>query len=72
MYTTVEGLLTAIRDRLLESDPFAARNSGDGATDAHKKTELETFGDRLDLCISGAQAFTLRIEDPMANSWIYR
>jgi len=72
LYTTVEGLLTLIRDKLLESDPYAAEatDSG-GAALSDRRAAMGVFLDKLEGCIRGAAAFTLQIRDPMANSWVY-
>lgn len=72
MYTTVEGLLTLIRDKLAESDPVAmeATDSG-GAVVTERREAMAAFMKRLDACVTGSTAFTLVIKDPMANSWVY-
>ncbi|RYG49457.1 ZPR1 zinc finger domain-containing protein [archaeon] len=69
MYTTVEGLLTAIRDKLVETDPFHAER-GDSAGGEQYRA-FEQFLENLERVRSGSMAFTLRLRDPMANSWIY-
>lgn len=58
-----------IRERFVESNPFAhaAVDSADrDRTDAFKR-----FVDDLGSVIKGERPFTLLIQDPMANSWIY-
>jgi zinc finger protein len=68
----VEGLLTLIRDKLLESDPYAAEatDSG-GAALSDRRAAMGVFLDKLEGCIRGVAPFTLQIRDPMANSWVY-
>lgn len=72
LYTTVEGLLTLIRDKLAESDPVAmeATDSG-GAVVCERREAMAAFMARLDACVAGTAPFTLVIKDPMANSWVY-
>ena len=65
MYTTVEGLLTTVRDKLLEVDP-----TGDSA-DAGKRASMAAFFAGLEACIRGEREFTLRLVDPMANTWMH-
>lgn len=67
MYTTVEGLISAIKEKLLETDPFSA---GDSAGDNHNKRMKEVV-DGLDECMKGVRPFTLRMRDPMANTWMF-
>jgi ZPR1 zinc finger protein len=69
MYTTVEGLLSAIRDKLAESDPFSM--AGGDSADRSRSVRMHEVMDGLEACVSGARAFTLRMRDPMANTWIY-
>lgn len=72
MYTTVEGLLTATRDKLADSDAISNEaTDGAGAGSSGKKGRLQEFLDKLDQVISGTVPFTLRLTDPMANTWIY-
>jgi zinc finger protein len=69
MYTTVEGLLTALRDRLEEGNPLAAQASD--SADAGVQGRFRQFVADLNECIAGRRAFTLRLIDPMANTWVY-
>ena len=69
MYTTVEGLLTAARDTLLESNPFSGE--GGDSTDVARATVFRAFLERFNACIEGRIAFTLLMSDPMSNTWIY-
>ena len=69
MYTTVEGMLTTIRDKLENSD-FAAFASGDSATpETHNK--FDQFIEGFDRIIAGEEAFTFILDDPLANSFLY-
>ena len=68
MYTTVEGLLAAARDKLVESDPFM---SGGDSSDEARATVFAEFISRFDAVISGTVPFTMRLSDPMANTWVY-
>ena len=65
----VEGLLNLIKDRLLETNPFAVA-AGDGA-DPARSILFREFMDKMDDMIAGRAPFTLHIEDPMANSFVY-
>jgi zinc finger protein len=69
LYTTVEGLLVAVKDKLVAGNPFAAA-SVDSA-DTARREAFFGFISKLDAVMSGEMAFTLKLEDPMANSWIY-
>ena len=69
MYTTVEGLLTALLDKLLEGNPFMS-HSADSAEDS-RRSAFDLFTERLTAVRDGAVPFTLRLRDPLANSWIY-
>ena len=72
MYTTVEGLLTAARDKLTESDPFSSASAAGGdSADADRSVIFAAFIEKFTACIEGRMAFTLRMRDPMANTWIY-
>lgn len=70
MYTTVEGLLTAMRDKLVESNPFTTEEATDSAS-SERKAAFLAFKARFDAVVDGAAPFTLRLRDPMANTWIY-
>lgn len=72
MYTTVEGLMSAIRDKLVEGDPYEDENAAAGDSDhSGHKARMKAFLAAMDACIAGTRAFTLQVRDPMANSWIY-
>jgi ZPR1 zinc finger protein len=81
MYTTVEGLLAAIRGKLLETDAFMSEST-DGAKagvagmgGASHSTAHGAAGDefvaKLEQVAAGSVPFTLILQDPMANTWVY-
>ncbi len=67
LYTTVEGLLNQIHDRLKGSNPFAY---GDAA-EPGQKSNFARFLDKITTMRTGLEPFTLVIQDPMDNSFIY-
>ena len=69
MYTTVEGLLNTVKDRLGEIDPLGMH--GGDSVDKERRSAMASFLAKLDQCIAGEIAFTLRLTDPMANTWIH-
>jgi zinc finger protein len=64
-FTTVEGLLSVIRDDLKEN-PFT---KGDSSTPASRQ-RMNHIISQLDEMIAGKQTFTLVLDDPVANSYI--
>jgi zinc finger protein len=62
-FTTVEGLLEAIRDQL-EENPFL---SGDSAA---RKEHFQAFLARIDALRNGQEKFTLILDDPVSNAYI--
>eukprot|EP00455_Lapot_gusevi_P015858 TRINITY_DN1808_c0_g5_i1.p1 TRINITY_DN1808_c0_g5~~TRINITY_DN1808_c0_g5_i1.p1 ORF type:complete len:574 (-),score=198.33 TRINITY_DN1808_c0_g5_i1:61-1782(-) len=65
-YTTVEGLLRNIKEKLLESNAFAL---GDSSTPEEKERFAE-FVNKLDSIVEGRIEFTLIIDDPLGNAFI--
>ncbi|GMF11274.1 unnamed protein product [Phytophthora lilii] len=65
LYTTVEGLLDKIRQNIEEGNPFAVGDSDGG------RSLLNAWLARLDALKHGAEPFTLILEDPLSNSFIY-
>ncbi|KAL4161865.1 hypothetical protein PRNP1_002416 [Phytophthora ramorum] len=65
LYTTVEGLLDKVRQNIEEGNPFAVGDSDGG------RSLLNAWLARLDALKRGAEPFTLILEDPLANSFIY-
>lgn len=69
-FTTVEGLLTEVRDQL-HGQIFDVGDSGAG--DSLSSSDKETwarFFDRLDSAIKGEFKFIITLEDPLANSYV--
>ena len=64
MYTTVEGLLDKIITNMEESNPFG---KGDSAQD---NKYMELMGKLKDMK-SGKTTFTLELDDPLSNCFIY-
>lgn len=64
IYTTVEGLISKIHDVLEEVNPFAA---GDSSLD----DKFQQFLSELDTLKEGATEFTLVLDDPLSNCYIY-
>ncbi|KAF3043181.1 nucleolar zinc-finger protein [Didymella heteroderae] len=67
-FTTVEGLLTQVRDDL-RSSIFDVGDGGD-SMDMASKTKWNTFFDQLGSAIDGKEKFTVILEDPLASSYI--
>ncbi|KAG6976075.1 hypothetical protein JG688_00001726 [Phytophthora aleatoria] len=65
LYTTVEGLLDKVRQNIEEGNPFAVGDSDGG------RSLLKAWLARLDGLKCGTEPFTLVLEDPLANSFIY-
>jgi zinc finger protein len=69
-FTTVEGLLTEVRDQL-HGQIFDVGDTGAG--DSLSSSDKETwtrFFDRLDSAIKGELKFVITLEDPLANSYV--
>ena len=74
-FTTVEGLLTQVRDdlhnQIFEADADAgatARRNDSLAAD--EKSRWEEFFDNLNAAIKGEKEFTIVLEDPLASSYV--
>lgn len=65
----MEGLLNQIRDKLIESNPFAVA-AADSA-DPERREAFRLFISRLEAAIGGTMPFTMTITDPMANSFVF-
>lgn len=71
-FTTVEGLLTQIRDDL-KSTVFDVGEDDEGAGDSmpeNKRQAWETFFGKIDRAIKGDLQYTILLEDPLANSYV--
>lgn len=71
-FTTVEGLLTQVRDDLRKSQSWVGDSEAEGADDVdpEDKAHWERLFDRLDKAIKGDMEFTLILEDPLAHSYV--
>ncbi|RKF74097.1 Zinc finger protein zpr1 [Golovinomyces cichoracearum] len=77
-FTTVEGLLTQIRDDLHQNvfDVEAFENSADGcdiggdSIDPQVKSTWKFFFDQIDKAIKGQFQFTIILTDPLASSYV--
>ncbi|KAL4780992.1 ZPR1 zinc-finger domain-containing protein [Aspergillus varians] len=71
-FTTVEGLLTEIRDQLKGQiyDIDDSTQSGGDSMATSDKDKWARFFSRLDSAISGDMKFVITLEDPMANSYV--
>ncbi|KAJ5712567.1 nucleolar zinc-finger protein [Penicillium malachiteum] len=69
-FTTVEGLLTEIKDQLYGHIFDAGGSTGGDSMANSDKSKWEKFFDNLDAAIAGEKKFTITLEDPMANSYV--
>lgn len=67
-FTTVEGILTQVRDDL-HSSIFDVGEGGD-SMDTSTKTKWDSFFSRLTEAIEGQVKFTIILEDPLASSYV--
>ncbi|KNG51342.1 zinc finger protein zpr1 [Stemphylium lycopersici] len=67
-FTTIEGLLTQVRDDL-RSSIFDVGDGGD-SMDAETKQKWNTFFHNLSAAINGEDKFTIVLEDPLASSYV--
>ncbi|KAJ1964162.1 nucleolar zinc-finger protein, partial [Dispira parvispora] len=63
-FTTVEGILSQVRDELYSKAPFMY---GDSSSD-NRRARLEAFLAKMDDVIQGRTPCTLVLDDPLANS----
>jgi len=64
VYTTVEGLLQKVIDQMNEVNPF-------GQGDSKTNDKFLTFIKTLDELKEGTKPFTLILDDPISNCFIY-
>lgn len=64
-FTTIEGLLTAIKDQLVDSTGMFM-DSNDEAT----KHRMDNFFGQLDAAIAGNKPLTIVLDDPTGNSYV--
>ncbi|OCK79870.1 zf-ZPR1-domain-containing protein [Lepidopterella palustris CBS 459.81] len=69
-FTTVEGILTQVRDDLHSSIFDTNDNSGGDSLDPAAKRKWEAFFDQLSAAIKGEITFTIVLEDPLASSYV--
>ena len=71
-FTTVEGLLTQIRDDLHGSifDVDDAVGAGGDSMAAESKSAWDSFFAKIDSAIRGDMKYTILMEDPLANSYV--
>lgn len=71
-FTTVEGLLTQVRDDLRNSQSWVGEPEAEGANglDPEDKAHWDRLFHRLDQAIKGDMEFTLILEDPLAHSYV--
>lgn len=67
-FTTIEGLLTQVRDDL-KSSIFDSTEGGD-SMDTTSKSKWTSFFSQLDTAINGAVKFTVILTDPLASSYV--
>ncbi|KAH8907184.1 zf-ZPR1-domain-containing protein [Coniochaeta sp. PMI_546] len=67
-FTTVEGLLTQVRDDL-KSQIFETGTGHDGLSE-EEKTRWATFFEELDKAVAGEREFTIVLADPLAASYV--
>jgi zinc finger protein len=67
-FTTIEGLLTQVRDDL-RSSIFDVGDGGD-SMDTTSKDKWNTFFGQLTSAINGEVKFTIILEDPLASSYV--
>lgn len=63
-FTTLEGLLVYVKERLGETNPFAFGDS------AGKATKLKELVDKIDSVINNKRFVTVILDDPIGNSYI--
>ncbi|KAJ9192109.1 hypothetical protein DTO166G4_7960 [Paecilomyces variotii] len=68
-FTTIEGLLTEVRDQLHGQIFDLGTGGGDSMASSDKET-WERFFNKLDSAIKGQMKFTIILEDPLANSYV--
>ncbi|KAL8782669.1 MAG: hypothetical protein Q9213_005208, partial [Squamulea squamosa] len=71
-FTTVEGLLTQIRDdtRGTVFDTDDPEGSGGDSMPAPKREAWNRFFDKIDQAIKGELKYTILLEDPLGNSYV--
>ncbi|KAI1337592.1 ZPR1 zinc-finger domain-containing protein [Xylariaceae sp. FL0016] len=70
-FTTVEGLLTQVRDDL-KSQIFETGSGGGDSLSGNERTRWTEFFDGLDAAIKGEKKFTIILADPLASSYVQK
>ncbi|XP_068097024.1 zinc finger protein ZPR1 [Hyperolius riggenbachi] len=65
-FTTLEGLLTDIKDLVVEKNPFTLGDSSVSET----KEKLKEFGKKIDQILEGKMKVHLILDDPAGNSYL--
>eukprot|EP00033_Pygsuia_biforma_P000707 GCRY01000828.1.p1 GENE.GCRY01000828.1~~GCRY01000828.1.p1 ORF type:complete len:438 (-),score=84.98 GCRY01000828.1:36-1349(-) len=66
-FSTIEGLLSNIKDQLVEANPFGA---GDSSAANAEQTSFRKLITNIDSIIQGEKLVTIILDDPLANSYI--
>lgn len=73
-FTTIEGLLTQVRDdlrnQIFEADAGGNSAQGNDSLSSEEKTRWTAFFDGLNTAIRGEREFTIVLADPMASSYV--
>lgn len=64
-FTTIEGLLTAIRDQLADQGQAFVDSQA-----ADTKNRMDTFLEKLNTVIEGKERVTVILDDPAGNSYV--
>ncbi|XP_061833608.1 zinc finger protein ZPR1 [Nerophis lumbriciformis] len=65
-FTTLEGLLTDIRDLIVSKNPFVCGDSGE----SDRMQKLKEFGEKIDKIIAGEMKVHIILDDPAGNSYL--
>lgn len=65
-FTTLEGLLTDIKDLIVSKNPFLCGDS----SSSDRTEKLKQFGQKIDKIIAGELAVHVVLDDPAGNSYI--
>uniref|UniRef100_A0A3Q2Y284 Zinc finger protein ZPR1 n=1 Tax=Hippocampus comes TaxID=109280 RepID=A0A3Q2Y284_HIPCM len=65
-FTTVEGLLTDVKDLVVAKNPFVCGDSGDTT----RVQKLKEFSEKIDSIIAGQMKAHLVLDDPAGNSYL--
>jgi zinc finger protein len=68
-FTTVEGILTQVRDDL-RSSIFEGGGAGGDSMESATKSKWDAFFEKLSEAINGEVKFTIVLEDPLAGSYV--